>query len=413
MIDPNQKSINHCVLSEFQFILIVQLLRPDRLHTTLVNFALEALGLQFLMPTSFQLNEIFPETTSSEPILIITSPGTDPSKEIISMAESKNRIIQEMVVGPGQEAEILKNLSEASNKGQWILLKNLHLLTSWLPTLEKNLQNLLPHHKNFRLWLTTEEHSNFSIVLLSSCIKITYEAPPGIKRNLERTYADWVLNDKLEKSNLGSRSMFVLAWTHATLQERRTYIPQGWTSFYEFNDTDLSVAIAILKAILSKGESSNVYWEYLYGLYEIAVYGGRINNVYDLRVLSSYLRTFFTPDIIMSNNKKPLISNVMLPRSSNVQDHLDVIKQLPNNDKPEYFGLPKNVNRIWERVSSINTIEQVKFLNQNLTNFDRNGSMKKYSLIISPLLKLWKKLNQVLAFIVKILVLFYKTVLPT
>lgn len=79
------------------------------------------------------------------------------------------------------------------------------------------------------------------------------QAPPGIKRNLGRTYAEWSTNNKLEKSLHGSRAMFVLAWIHATLQERRTYIPQGWTSFYEFNDTDLIVATVLLKKILSKG----------------------------------------------------------------------------------------------------------------------------------------------------------------
>lgn len=48
------------------------------------------------MPTSSQLNELYPETSSTEPILIITSAGTDPSKEIISMANSKVKEIKEV-----------------------------------------------------------------------------------------------------------------------------------------------------------------------------------------------------------------------------------------------------------------------------------------------------------------------------
>jgi len=48
-------------------------------------------------------------------------------------------------------------LKEAAAKGMWLCFKNLHLVTSWLPMLEKELKTLDPH-ENFRLWLTTEAH---------------------------------------------------------------------------------------------------------------------------------------------------------------------------------------------------------------------------------------------------------------
>ena len=44
---------------------------------------------------------------------------------------------------------------------------------------------------NFRLWLTAESHLKFSTSLLESCLKVTYESPPGIKRNLQRTLNGW------------------------------------------------------------------------------------------------------------------------------------------------------------------------------------------------------------------------------
>jgi len=33
--------------------------------------------------------------------------------------------------------------------------------------------------------------------------------------------------------------LFILSWFHALLQERRTYIPQGWVKYYEFSYGDL------------------------------------------------------------------------------------------------------------------------------------------------------------------------------
>lgn len=81
-----------------------------------------------------------------------------------------------MVVGPGLEDAILDTLNEASKTGEWILLKNLHLLTHWLPVLESEIQEISAHnHKDFRLWMTTEAHDNFPEVLLSATIKISYE----------------------------------------------------------------------------------------------------------------------------------------------------------------------------------------------------------------------------------------------
>ena len=70
--------------------------------------------------------------------------------------------------------------------GDWLCLKNLHLVVAWLPKLEKEFNALKPH-KRFRLWLTTESHDEFPSILLQQSLKITFEAPPGLKKNLERT----------------------------------------------------------------------------------------------------------------------------------------------------------------------------------------------------------------------------------
>lgn len=70
-----------------------------------------------------------------------------------------------------------------------------------------------------------------------------------MKRNLQRTYAGWS-STKLISTDQG-RLLFILAWFHALVQERRTFIPQGWAKFYEFNDSDLSAALNILNAAIS------------------------------------------------------------------------------------------------------------------------------------------------------------------
>jgi hypothetical protein len=40
----------------------------------------------------------------------------------------------------------------------------------------------------------------------------------------------------------------------------------------------------------SKGKDAKMDWEAIHGLMEDAIYGGRIDNAFDLRVLRAYLR---------------------------------------------------------------------------------------------------------------------------
>lgn len=88
-------------------------------------------------------------------------------------------------MGGNQNELALSMLKDAAVKGQWLCLKNLHLVISFLPILEKTFKSLEPH-ANFRLWFTTEAHIKFPSILLETCFKVSYESPPGLKKNLVR-----------------------------------------------------------------------------------------------------------------------------------------------------------------------------------------------------------------------------------
>jgi dynein heavy chain 2 len=65
-------------------------------------------------------------------------------------------------------------------------------------------------------------------------------------------------------------------------QERRTFIPQGWTKFYEFTFADLRSAADVIA--LAVKDNRPPQWPYLHGLLEMAIYGGRIDNDADAKV---------------------------------------------------------------------------------------------------------------------------------
>jgi len=180
------------------------------------------------------------ETTCADPILFIISAGSDPSTELSEFADQVvgREHYHQIAMGGGQNDIAIEMIKSAAQKGDWVCLKNLHLVTPWLPTLEKQFKMLTPHAK-FRLWLTSEPHVKFPSILLKSSLKITYETPPGLRNNMQRTFQYVSPSNAAPAKPLKSSLMFILSWFHAIVCERRTYIPQGWSKYYEFSYGDL------------------------------------------------------------------------------------------------------------------------------------------------------------------------------
>ncbi|XP_068004360.1 cytoplasmic dynein 2 heavy chain 1 [Melanerpes formicivorus] len=385
-------------ISLFQQVLVVQAVRPDRLQSAMTLFACKTLGIKELSPLPLNLKRLYKETLEIEPILIIISPGADPSQELQELAnvERNAECYHQIAMGQGQADLAIQTLKECARNGEWLCLKNLHLVTSWLPVLEKELNTLQPQ-PNFRLWLTTEVHPKFTPILLQSSLKITYEAPPGLKKNLLRTYESWTPEQISKKGNLSrAHSLFCLAWFHAVCQERRNYIPQGWTKFYEFSLSDLRAGFDIIDRLFDG--SRDIQWEFVHGLFENAIYGGRVDNYFDMRVLRSYLEQLFNSRVIGGLNPRGkkithFPCSMPLPNSCSILDYRNIIESLPEDDKPDFFGLPANIARSSQRIFSSQVISQLRILSRSVTagcKFDR----EIWSTELSPVLNLWKKLNQ-------------------
>ena len=87
-------------------------------------------------------------------------------------------------------------IESGQNKGEWVLLQNCHLCTSWMPELEQIVEETDPEkvHKDYRLWLTSMPSKAFPVAVLQVSVKMTNEPPKGIRANLLSTY--YKLNDE-------------------------------------------------------------------------------------------------------------------------------------------------------------------------------------------------------------------------
>jgi dynein heavy chain 2 len=383
-------------VSPWQKVLVVQAFRPDRLQSALTQFCTDLLRVESVSPPPVSMADIFNESNPNSPILLISSPGADASKELQEYATKTigPGQYEELAMGGGQQDVAIALLRNAAVSGSWLCLKNLHLVVSWLPTLEKELSSMEPASE-FRLWLTSEEHSSFPSILLQESLKATYESPPGIKKNLQRSLENL---DQDEFDNGGAtraRLLFLLSSFHAVVQERRTFLPQGWTKFYEFSYGDMKAGTYIMEAATAHNPTSReVDWEAVHGLMVDAVYGGRVDSAYDMRVLKSYLRYFFNEDVAGDNGagKDIIRGNPMrMPPTPDMGSFRRIVNQLPDADAPPVFCLPDNIERSVQRNNSSAAIRQLRALSAlgvEADKFDR----EKWRVQLGPILELWQQM---------------------
>lgn len=81
--------------------------------------------------------------------------------------------------------------------------------------------------------------------MLSLChLQVVTEPPNGLKLNMRATYFK-IPHDKLMNcTHPAFRSLvYVLAFFHAVVQERRKYGKIGWNVPYDFNESDFLVSL--------------------------------------------------------------------------------------------------------------------------------------------------------------------------
>jgi len=186
------------------------------------------------------------ELSPTVPLLLCSAPGHDVSGRVEAMAREAKKDISSVAMGSTEGYEVAESLlATASKRGNWMILKNVHLCTDWLrETFVKKLQSLgLSTHEDFRIFITSEINPNLPTGLLRLCDLIVAEAPTGIRASMARFFSS-ISRSRLENP-VRNRLYLMLGWTHAVIQERLRYIPNGWSEKYEFTEADATHALDV------------------------------------------------------------------------------------------------------------------------------------------------------------------------
>lgn len=96
-------------------------------------------------------------------------------------------------------------------------------------------------------------------------------------------------------------------------------------------------------------------WQIGRGLLDVAVYGGRLQDAYDARALRSMIRDAWSRDIFEGQRK---LGDVLKITDG---DPMKSLESLDDTDSPkQYFGLPANANRAWERSAAEKALTYLK-----------------------------------------------------
>lgn len=163
-------------LNELQRMLIVRSLRSDRVQFCATSFIVNNLGPKFVEPPVLDMKSVVDDSNCKTPLIFVLSPGVvstliciacscrcncvdeniktaslfhvcclqDPTSALLQLAEQSDMTDRFSVLslGQGQAPLATKLFKTGVDKGRWIFLANCHLSLSWMPTLDKLIEEL-------------------------------------------------------------------------------------------------------------------------------------------------------------------------------------------------------------------------------------------------------------------------------
>ncbi|XP_054710373.1 dynein axonemal heavy chain 5-like [Uloborus diversus] len=342
-------------LGDFGILLMVRTWCPDRTLTQAKKFIESSLGSRFVEGVLLDFEGLWRESDNLTPIICLLTTSGDPSNQIELIARKTGTEYSCVSMGQGQEVPARKLLATMTKSGGWVILQNCHLSIDFCHEVLETISEQNEIDENFRLWISTEDHPSFPISLLQISIRFTNESPQGIKASLKRTYAG-LPEDILEYSNATQWQplLFAVAFLNTVVQERRKFGPLGWNVPYEFNQADFTASMKFVQKHLDDMDTKKgPCWRTIRFMLAEVKYGGRVTDDYDRRLLSTYTDEWFNETILQPNFE--FHPGYSIPLCGSLKQCLEAIKNIPNDDCPQVFGLHANADITYQ----INTANEV------------------------------------------------------
>ncbi len=339
-------------LSPFEKLILLRAMRPDRVSTSLKVFIGEVMGKVYVTEKPFDMAATYAETSCRTPIFFVLFAGVDPTPWVENLGRdmgisTENKSFMNISMGQGQEPVAENIVTRFAKEGGWVMLQNCHLMSSWVPRLERLLEVVSEDaHENFRCFISAEpppiaSWQNMPESLMQSCIKVANEAPADIKSNLQRAWANFN-QDKIEgcnKKDPMKACLFSLCFFHAVVCGRKRFGQQGWSRKYSFNTGDLLICSNVLSSYLNNNPTTP--WDDLRYIFGEIMYGGHITDAWDRRTCNTYLKVYQDPGLLTGMELAPGFKSPN-PEALDYDGYIAYIESAMPPESPVLFGLHPN-----------------------------------------------------------------------
>ncbi|KEG14468.1 putative dynein heavy chain, cytosolic [Trypanosoma grayi] len=358
-------------------------------------------GGSFFSADTHDLAAVQAELSDSTPLILVANAGSDPTLPLEALARAMDVSLRVAVMGSATGLDAAERyLADAMTDGSWVLLKNIHLARAYADAVEKRVHRERAEgrlHRNFRLVFSIEAaaatasatgseepSAQLPASLVEASVVLVYEPPPGMKSSLMQTIgALKPFSSHANQSANMQRVYLAAAWLHAVVMERLLYVPMGWSTRYEFNDTEFWRILQAVDRWMTAASSSSssggkkgmtgakmidrdrVPWPALQTIIGTTLYGGKISNEFDqilLDLLCSQLMraaVFDDDQFFALTDDEETNTRLKCGSMVSLQDVQAWVRALPDAETPLWARLPASASRVMSAQYAVATVERL------------------------------------------------------
>ncbi|KAK8845027.1 hypothetical protein M9Y10_021203 [Tritrichomonas musculus] len=349
-------------LSEFERILIIKIVIPQRVSFFVRNFIISTIGGEYIQCPTFTLESAYQLTKPRVPLIFFLNKNTNPRKgvELLSKSHEINGKVVSLSFGSNASLNIDNLMHLAVTRGDWLFIQNIHLSESLCRDLDVAVSSISKNtaHHDFRLFLTTEVTDKIPISLIRLSVKKSMEQPFSIKGNMLALTN--LLDDQIYGQNEKTHLAFQITFLHSLLNVRSKYGAYGFHQHYYFPLSALEMTLKLVELNPSLNFS---HW-----ILSKITYGAAIFDTWDKRCFDTFVSTIITERCLSRGEAIiPSSSSYVTPNDETKEEWLKAVISMPDEDSPEIFGLSQNCESMLIQNDSNDFITFMNILTQKVT----------------------------------------------